>query len=272
MPEQLAWDSIASFLSFWLSENPLDGADRKVFETYYGSYVRRFSPYMQKHFIDQTGEMAAFVSAGGRPRLLEIGAGCGTESLWFALLGADVTAIDVATDRLSVARARRDWLQQRLARKVSAEFLEMPLFDFAPSEPFDLIWMEQTFHHLEPREQVYAKLASLLKPGGRLAICEVNAWNAFLQLQFFMQRGFQTKTSFIDAQGRRIEYGNERVTTWSALARGLKQAGFTITSIRPFRLLPNSNPPVGWLKWERAIVRAIPWLSTHYTVVAEKKT
>jgi SAM-dependent methyltransferase len=267
----LEWSSIADFLQFWLQENPLSGPERQVFDTYYGSYLRRFSPYMRHHFAGQTREIGALIRSAREPRLLEVGAGCGTEALWFALLGAQVTALDVTAERLAVARARQQWLQRRMGRELNAQFLEMSLFDFEPESPFDLIWMEQTFHHLEPRKHLYGKLFSLLKPGGSIVICEVNAWNLLLQLQFFKQRGFKTKTTFIDAHGKRVEYGNERVTTSGALRRGLQRAGFKVTSIRPFRLLPNSAPPESWLPTEERIVAALPALSTHFNIVARRE-
>jgi SAM-dependent methyltransferase len=269
---RLTWDSISAFLLFWMRENPLTGAERQVFDRYYSSYRRRFGPYLQHHFAEQTREITAAIRAGGRPRLLEVGPGCGTESLWFALLGADVTAIDLAGDRLAVARARRDWLQRRLARVLPAEFVEGSLFDFTSPKAFDLIWMEQTFHHLEPRARVYGKLFDLLAPDGTLVISESNAWNPLMQLQLFMRRGFKTRTSFVDVQGRRIEYGNERITTPWALCRGLEAAGFAIRSVRPFRMLPNVvDPPERWLAMEDAILRRFPFLSTHFNIVACKR-
>jgi 2-polyprenyl-3-methyl-5-hydroxy-6-metoxy-1,4-benzoquinol methylase len=267
----LQWHSIADFLQFWLRENPLTGAERQVFETYYGSYVRQFSSYVRHHFAGQTREISELIRAAGHPRLLEIGAGCGTEALWFALQGADVTALDVTTERLAVATARKQWLQHRLGRELSAKFQEMSVFDYEAETPFDLMWMEQTFHHLEPREKLFGKLFNLLKPGGSLVICEINAWNLLLQLQFFRQRGFKTKSTFLDSKGNRVEYGNERVTTSAALARGLRSAGFVVSSIRPFRLLPNSAPPERWLRTEEKIVELLPALSTHYILVAKRE-
>lgn len=268
--ERLAWNSISSFLKFWLQENPLTGRNRQVFDAYYVNYRHQFSPYIQHHFTAQTREITEAIRATTRPRLLEVGAGCGTESLWFSLLGADVTAVDLAADRLAVARARRDWLQEHLVRKLSAEFLEVSLFDFETPKPFNLIWMEQTFHHLEPRELVYSKLYSLLDPNGMLVISECNAWNIPMQLHLLMRRGIKTKTYFVDSRGRRLEYGNERITTPSALRRGLERAGFEVRSIRPFRMLPNTDPPKVWLSLENAILRAFPFLSTHFNIVAFK--
>lgn len=264
------WPAISDFLSFWLKSNPLTGPERAVFDRYYGGYRRRFGPYLRHHFAEQTREVTAMVRARPGLRLLEVGAGCGTESLWFALQGADVTAIDLATDRLAVARARRDWLQARVAKPLRAEFVEQSLFGFEPARPFEVIWMEQTFHHIEPREEVFPKLFSLLSPGGTLVISESNAWNLPMQLQLFMRRGFKTKTFTVDPAGRKVPYGNERITTPQALANGLRGAGFRIEGIKAFRLLPNIDVAESWIPKERALLAAMPWLSTHFNVTAVK--
>lgn len=265
------WESIARFLEFWLRENPLSGDERKEFEAYYRSYLARFSPYMRHHFVDQTREIDSLIRAAKRPRVLEIGSGCGTESLWFALLGAEVTGLDIAPGRLAVARARQRWLEGHLQRDVAAHFVETSLFDLEPAEPFDFVWMEMAYHHLEPRERVFAHLRRLLRPGGSVVVCEVNGWNPLLQGQFFLQRGFKTKVSYADSTGRKIEYGNERITTPQALRRGMRAAGFEVRSTRHFRLLPNSNPPDAWLAFESALLKAAPLLSTHFVTVATSR-
>lgn len=263
-------DSIAGFLEFWLRENPLQGRERAEFENYYRSYLTRFSAYVRSHFVDQTREITALIKGASRPRVLEVGAGCGTESLWFAMLGAEVTGIDVATERLDVARTRQRWLESRLQRRLPLAFLESSLFDFQPVEPFDFVWMEMAYHHLEPRERVFAHIGKLLRPGGAVVICEVNGWNPMLQGQFFIQRGWKTRVEYVDAQGRRHEYGNERITTPRALRRELCSSGFTVTSMRHFRMLPNSDPPAGWLPLERALLARAPLLSTHFNTVATR--
>ena len=264
------WPTIAAFLRFWLEENPLTGRDREVFDRYYRNYRRSFSPYMQHHFAAQSREVIELIRAQPSARLLEVGAGCGTEALWFALHGARVTAIDIEGTRLATARARRDWLAARRGQPIDVEFVEASLFDLEPAGTFDLVWMEQTFHHVEPREDVYGALFALLRPGGTLVISEVNAWNLALQLQLLLRRGWRTRRTFVDARGRRLPYGVERITTPGALRRGLEAAGFRGTSIRPFRLLPNSSPPAAWLPVERAIVDALPLLSTHFNVVSNR--
>jgi len=268
--KRLQWDSISAFLRYWLEENPLGGPERQVFETYYSTYRRRFSPYIQHCYAEQTQEIAAAIRSAASPALLEVGTGCGTEALWFSLLGADVTGIDLAADRLGVARARKEWLQAAIGTSLRVDFQRSSVFDFAPGRTFDLIWMEQTFHHLEPRDRVYSRLFELLRPGGTLFISETNGWNLLVQAQLFLRRGWRTRTSFIDERGIRVEYGNERITTPSALRKGLARAGFDVRATRSFRMLPDSDPPPAWLSVERSILKVFPALSTHYNVVARR--
>ncbi|MDP3655582.1 MAG: class I SAM-dependent methyltransferase [Brevundimonas sp.] len=263
------WPSIAAFLQFWLNGDFLEGAEKKEFDHYYGSYLRQFGPYVRHQYSEQTREISEEIASRTRPRLLEVGAGCGTESLWFNMLGATVTAIDLNTPRLDVARMRQEKLRE-LGFASQVKFEEASFFDFSPEEDFDLIWMEHTFHHLEPRAAVYAKILQLLKPGGGIFINEVNGWNPLLQLQFFLQRGFKTKTWVEDKDGNLVEYGNERITTPYALQRALRKQGFVVETVRRFRILPNLNPPKGWMSIEKALLVVFPFMATHFNIVAYK--
>lgn len=255
---------------FLAQGEPARTARTQHFRSILRRYRRRFTPYTAHHYAEQTREIVKEIKLRGAPRILEVGAGCGTESLWFALNGAKVTAIDVTEERLRVGKARKGWLDQNQSQPLSVDFQNISLFDFAATEKFDLIWMEQTFHHVEPRRRIYGALFELLRPGGVLVISEANAWNILLQLQLFLRRGFKTRTHFVDSSGAVIEYGNERITTPFALSRGLRRAGFAVQPARAFRLLPNSNPPKWWISVERWVLRVAPFLSTHFNLVATK--
>lgn len=263
------WTSISAFLQFWLNKNYISGPEETEFNVYYSNYIRQFSVYNQHHYAGQTREICDAIVSSRAPRLLEVGAGCGTESLWFSILGADVTAIDLNTPRLDVARKRQEKLRE-LGVPTRVNLMEASFFSFSADQPFDLIWMEHTFHHLEPRAKVYPKIYDLLKPGGGFFINEVNGWNPLLQLQFFIQRGFKTKTFVTDNDGNRVEYGNERITTPFALRRALEKSGFVVKSVRRFRLLPNSNPPGAFLTLEKIILSVLPFMATHFNLVAYK--
>jgi len=265
------WNNIDEFLSFWLENHSVLGKEEgEVFRTYYQNYLKSFSDYIKHYYAEQTRDISAQIRAAGSPDLLEVGTGCGTEALWFAYLGARVVTVDFNKERVRVARARKRWLEENMGLKLDIEFVEKSIFDFASEPRFDLIWMEQTYHHVEPRAKLGPKLFSLLRPGGRCHISEVNAWNPLLQLQLFSVRGFKTLTYFVDDHGNKLPYGNERITTPVALRHSLRRAGFKKVSSRNFRMLPNSNPPRAWLKLEIGLLKLFPALSSHFNVEALK--
>ena len=81
-------------------------ASEAVLRKYYKGYHRTFSLRMQYFYSRQVQEVCEQIKARPGCRLLDIGCGLGTESMWFALQGADVTALDLKNERLNVARER----------------------------------------------------------------------------------------------------------------------------------------------------------------------
>lgn len=262
--------TIADFLDWWLRHRVLPEHEQAIFDGYYAGYRQRFGRYIRHHYSGQSSEIIGLIRAKGAPRLLEIGGGCGTEALWFALQGARVTAIDVNEERLGVARARKEIIERGLGRPLDVEFRFCSLFDFDDADGFDLIWMEQAFHHVEPREKIYSTIARLLAPEGHVVISEANGWNPLLQLVLFRKRGFETIVDRTTADGRRILYGNERVTVPAVMARGFEQAGILREAVRYFRALPNVAAADTLWPIERAIPQFVVPLFSHYNYVGRK--
>ncbi len=260
--------TIDAFLAAWLDHDWLGDADAQAFEIYYGSYRRSFSPRARAHYALQMTEIEARVRGNPGARVLEVGCGMGTESLWLGMQGADITGVDVRPDRLAVAKARHAVLEDQLARSLSCKFLGRSLLDLPGDEKFDFIWMEQTFHHLEPRAQAVEKIAELLKPGGEVVISEANAWNPFLQGQLFLRRGLPKVVTMTSQDGTSIAYGDERVTTAGALRRTLARVGIFQVSVRHFRAFPNRAvfQSVAGLERALAAARVVPLL-THFNYV-----
>ena len=226
---------------------------------------------MRDFYAGQIAEIEAIVRARPGLRLLEVGCGCGTESLWLALAGADVTGIDVKAARLAAAGRRAELLEGELGRPLPVRFRRTNLLDLPDDAVYDAVWMEQAFHHLEPREAVVGRLARLVAPGGHLVISEANGLNPLLQLQLLLRRGPRVVTTIRDEDGALIPYGNERVLTARALDRLLGRAGFRRLSIRHFRLFPNhpAFAPLGAL--ERRAGARLPPLATHYNYVGVRE-
>ncbi len=261
---------VADFLAVWLRTPRLPPREQSVLEAYYGSYIRHFPPRVRRHFAEQTRELMQTLAERPGARVLEVGCGCGTESLWMALHGATVHGIDIRNDRLEVARARRDVLSRALGVELRCTFEDRSLFDL-DIEPVDVVWMENTFHHLEPRAQVVRRIARLLRPGGRVIVAEANALNVPLQLALLRQRGLKTVDVFVDADGRRHPYGVERITTAKRLAGLFAREGIVCRSTRHFRMFPNRPIFDRLAPIERlAEHRYLRPLATTYTYVGER--
>jgi 2-polyprenyl-3-methyl-5-hydroxy-6-metoxy-1,4-benzoquinol methylase len=263
--------TIADFLDWWLRNPVLDAPHAEIFNGYYAGYRERFGPYIRHHYSDQSAEITALIGGKKSPRLLEIGGGCGTEALWFALKGARVLAIDINEERLGVARARQAVIERGIGRPLDIEFRFCSLFDLDAPSAFDLVWMEQAFHHVEPRTEIYSTIARLLAPDGHVVISEANGWNPLLQLVLFRKRGFRTIVDRSTPDGQRILYGNERITIPSAMARGFKNAGVEQESVRYFRALPNVSAADALMPMERAIPQFAAPLFSHYNYVGRKR-
>lgn len=103
-------------------------------------------------------------------RMLDIGAGTGRDAAWFASLGYSVLAVE-PTDALRQGAAKLhpdpgiEWLDDILPGLPHV---------IARGETYDLILMHAVWMHLtaEERQTGMANIASLLKPGGRIAMSQ----------------------------------------------------------------------------------------------------
>lgn len=257
--------NIAEFLDFWLNNPVLPASSQAVLDQYYVSYKRHFGPYLRHWYARQTEELTSLIRAADRPEVLEIGCGCGTESLWAAMLGARVVALDILDELLDTARARQAWLEAGRGRALDCRFLKRSATAEDALGPFDIVYMEQAFHHMEPRADAVRGIARLVRPGGRLIISEANAWNPWLQFHLLRLRGTRT---VITMAGH--PWGNERVIVPGALIRHFRLHGFVKERLRYFRTLPNLAAGDRLLWLDRHVPQAARPLFTHYNLVLRK--
>src|ERR1700746_2832219 len=94
-------------------------------------------------------------------RLLDIGAGLGESSVYFALQGACVTTVDVSPGMVETALS--------LGRKygVELEGIVAAAEDLrVPPGAYDLIYIANTIHHVQDRASLFEGMSRALKPGG----------------------------------------------------------------------------------------------------------
>jgi SAM-dependent methyltransferase len=102
-----------------------------------------------------------------KPKLLDIGCGEGTLAIIFALLGADVEAIDISYRRLAVAMAKK--------RALGLKNLNFRLLDITkhlpyPNNHFDIAILYHVYEHLPNRLQALSRIHQILRTDGRLVI------------------------------------------------------------------------------------------------------
>ena len=92
----------SDFLAAWFDvSSRLDDDARREFKRYYAGYMKYFDPYMRHSYDRRLEPLLDRVKAG--TRVLEVGSGCGSESLFLACLGCDVTGLELNGQRLYAA-------------------------------------------------------------------------------------------------------------------------------------------------------------------------
>jgi ubiquinone/menaquinone biosynthesis C-methylase UbiE len=137
----------AAFHDAWASRTPLD--DVLVRESFEAPAA------LENRFI---------LSRMGDPRgkrLLDIGAGLGESSVYFALQGAHVTMTDISSGMVRTGRE----LARRYGVAIEGIVSEVGALG-VPADTFDFVYIANTIHHVRDRDALFQKIHRALKPGG----------------------------------------------------------------------------------------------------------
>lgn len=175
---------------------------------------------------------------GAKPgaRVLDAGCGPGVHSVRAARHGCDVTAIDLSTTMLGHAHRRAQ--AAGVADRIS--FREADLTNPDLGEQFDHVFSWGVIIHIPDTQAALDGLASLVAPGGRLALQVLNAHSFDLRLERLLRKILRRPLK--DAEqtdlgpGNWYGYGQERLWVlhfdMDALDRAMKARGFTLQSRR----------------------------------------
>jgi SAM-dependent methyltransferase len=132
-------------------------ADRRPFPYYTGSC--RTAGF----FTMGVGFLLHCLNLPPGARVLEFGAGWGNTTMAMAMLGLDVTAVDIEPDFCDLLRlrARRHEVDVTV---VNEDFL----WAETVQEPFDAVVFFECFHHCADHRRLLAALDHAVKPGGRV--------------------------------------------------------------------------------------------------------
>lgn len=99
--------------------------------------------------------------------LIEFGSGTGEHSLFYQLWGAHGTYVEIndqATSRMQALFNHFELLPE------TYQIINQSIFDFQPERNWDLVAIFGVLHHLENKEDAFARVAACVAPGGYLLL------------------------------------------------------------------------------------------------------
>lgn len=108
-------------------------------------------------------------------KIIDLGAGTGIYSFYFAEKGNDVTAIDITPKHINIIREKLSKSEDNI--RLSAEVGDATDLSHYPSESFDVVICFGPMYHLLDacdRERCISEALRILKKGGILAIAYIN--------------------------------------------------------------------------------------------------
>jgi SAM-dependent methyltransferase len=163
----------AAFHDAWASSTSIDNVRvRECFEA---------PTALENRFIlNRMGELRG-------KKLLDIGAGLGESSVYFALQGAQVTTVDISPLMVETAvRLGKRYGVELEGIVSSAENLKVP------AASYDVIYIANTIHHVPDRPFLFEQMRCALKPGGMFFSYDPLAYNPLINVYRRMATAVRT--------------------------------------------------------------------------------
>jgi ubiquinone/menaquinone biosynthesis C-methylase UbiE len=177
-------------------------------------------------------------------RVLEVGCGIGTDTMSFLRAGADVTAVDLSSESLNVARrrARTYGFEDRIHFfEANAE----QLAETVPAEPYDLVYSFGVLHHTPHPDRAFDQIRAYLSPGGTLKIMMYYtcSWKVLWAVLGYGRGRFWDWRRII-AQHSEAQTGCPVTYTYTKteLTELLRRHGFRVTDVRVEHIFPYRIP------------------------------
>ncbi len=206
-----------------------------------------------------------------------MGCGYGSETILCSVLGAKVLGIDISEDRIEIAKKRVKFFSNKLNNAIDVKFSLRNVFEHYGE--YDLIWVNETIHHIAPLNKFLNLSHQNLKIGGKLIIADQNRLNPYA---YILSKRAQKKYGGVyiikkDAGMEEIiHYAVERIFTIREIKKILTKI-YNNVEIYPFSYFPFSIYKAFnnySMKIERNFIRKLPIIklfSVGYTVICIKK-
>lgn len=204
---------------------PFGAADFKIdvdrvlwFEDYCYKKGRRKD---RGHRTKRVFELMDLAQLAGKT-ILDVGCGNGQYSVFFAMLGARVSGIDITP--VGVEMGRKTAAANGVADRCRFSVQNAAKLDFADGE-FDIVLLHEVLHHTVKYPGVKAEILRVMKPGGLLVCAEGLYGNPLVQMgRNVTMRGEEAKGDVVinlgDLEGFAEGFSSHRIELMSLLFMG----------------------------------------------------
>lgn len=223
-----------------LEKPKISEATYETLKRYYSNWVKKDSLIRKYYYVERVEPLVNLIKSSNRKlKIMDIGCGCGSEAIFCSSLGAHVLGIDLNKNRINCAKYRKSYYENLLNKKIDVKFKLQNIFKYKEKDKFDIIWIMESIHHIEPVLKVLEFCYNLLNSDGRIIICDPNGLNPLIQIVLFFKRGLKLHKKVFDPEdNQEIAYGNENIFTSFGIVKMLRKKGFKIEEISYQRFLP----------------------------------
>ncbi|MGA1024644.1 MAG: bifunctional demethylmenaquinone methyltransferase/2-methoxy-6-polyprenyl-1,4-benzoquinol methylase UbiE [Aquiluna sp.] len=190
------------------------------------------------HAYDKTNDLLSFgqshywrwqlkrkVKPVAGERILDIAAGTGTSSMALKRPGVEVIAADFSKGMLEAGKKRYPELEFQFADAMNLPF---------KSSEFDVVTMSFGLRNVQDRNKALSEFYRVLKPGGRLVICEFSHVGGPLGglYRFYLRNVLPKLSGLLSKNPQAYDYLSDSILAWPKqddLARDIAGVGFTKT-------------------------------------------
>ena len=248
-----------------------DHAQRVDRQTMYGNCENPLHPFFERRRLYQATLDALLQLPLDGLRVLDYGCGPADFGVWMATEGAEVTLLDISQTavELGLLRAAASGVSGRV-QGIAADASHLPQL---ANDSYDLVFACASLHHTMKYEGAVGELARVVRPGGRLVLCETWGENPLLRLARHARawaageeedQGEEIVLSRRELGRLEPWFEDWRIVTFHLLAmakrlmRGRMQAGLARAALK---LLENADravigalPPLRWWCGEALII------------------
>jgi len=166
-------------VSIELNSNYLSDIENEYMASYYNEagLLRTWRrPFFRYHYVNSFAIIAQYYFPKKNLRILDLGCGMGTQALYFAMMGAEVIAVDLDTLALSIFTKRIKYYEDLSGKKLNIKLYNVNAFefDYQVIGKFQGIWSMFAFNMMQPSLKLIDLILSNLSNEGAISLLDNN--------------------------------------------------------------------------------------------------